>query len=244
MEKATKKSSLKPKFQKAKVKIASTLSGQPAKNLKIIAVTGSTGKDTVANFIHKILLTHKTPAALITSPNDSPLTTFTLHRYLAKSLKSGATHVVIEAPASVLKKHVFHQLPIHMSVLTNTASNDAPNSKALDAVTHKTILFKNSPHFIILNRDDPHYDRFATFSAKTASATYGRHKDAGTHVYRSKLYKKGTETSLSHNSTTFDVATFVVGEEAIAYMAAAAAAAAALGVPIDTIIDGIASYEP
>jgi UDP-N-acetylmuramoyl-L-alanyl-D-glutamate--2,6-diaminopimelate ligase len=244
MKKATKKTSLKPKLQKTKAKVASTLSGQPAKNLKIIAITGSTGKNTVANFIHKILISHKVPAALITSPPDSPLSSFALHRYLAKSLKSGATHVVIEAPATVLKKHVFFGLPIHMAVLTNTTSPETVNSGAINAVTYKSILFKSSPHFIILNRDDPNYDRFATYSAKTASATYGRHKESGTHIYRSKLYKKGTETSLSHNSTAFEVATFVVGEKAIAYMAAATAAAAALGIPNDTIIDGIASYEP
>ena len=238
MEKATKKTSLKPKIQKTKAKIASTLRGHPAKKLKIIAVTGSNGKSTVANLIHSILTAHKIPTALIVSPTDFPLSAHALHGYLSKSLKSGASYVVVEAPAQVLGKNVFHEIPIHAAVLTNTATD------ATDIIAHKSTLFQNSPHFIVLDRDDPRYDHFATFPAQTAVSTYGHHKDANTHINRSKLYKKGTEANLSIGPSSFDVATFAVGEEAVAFMAAAVALAALLDIPQDVIIDGIASYEP
>jgi len=244
MKKPSKKPGLRPKLQKTKAKLAATLNGKPAKNLKIIAVTGNTGKETVAHFVHKILLAHNIPAALITSPVEDPLSTFTLHGYLSKALRSGATHVVVEAPAAILKKNTFHQVPIHMAILTNTAPPESISSGATDTITHKSTIFQNSPHFIVLNRDDPHYDHFADFAAEGASASFGRHKDADAHINRSKIFKKGTEAGLSLNSATFDIATFVVGEEAVAYMAAAAAAAALLDIPHHTIVDGIASYEP
>ncbi|MCL1839662.1 Mur ligase family protein [Candidatus Saccharibacteria bacterium] len=244
MEKATKKSSLKPKLQKAKVKVANTIHGKPAKDLKIIAVAGHTGSETVAHFIHEILSAHKVPAALITSPADSPISTLMLYRYLSKCLKSGATHVIIEAPAASIKKQVFYKLPIHMAVLTNTVSPDIIGTDIADLVAQKSTLFQDSPHFIVLNRDDPQYDHFSTFAAKTATTTYGQHREAKTRINRSKLYKKGTEASLAHDSATFDVATFAIGEEAVALMAAAAAAANLLGVPDDIIVEGIASYEP
>ena len=239
MEKATKQSSLKPKLQKAKAKVAATIHGQPAKDLKIIAITGDTGNDLVAHFIHEILTVNKVPTALITSPG-SALSTLTLYRYLSKCLRSGATHVVVEVPAIALGRQVFHNLPVHMAVLTNTATG----ADADDAIAHKAMLFQNSPQFTVLNRDDPKYDHFATFAPQTASATYGKHKDSGTRINRSKLYKKGTEANLVHNSANFDVATFATGEEIVPLMAAAAAAAGLLGISEDTIIDGIASYEP
>jgi len=238
MEKATKKSSLKPKLQKAKAKVASAVHGQPAKDLKIIAITGHTGKDAVASFIQKILVAHKVPTALITSPTKDPITTYALHRYLGKSLRSGAIYVVIEAPATVLKKHVFHQLPIHMAVLTNTDATDT------DTIASKSRLFKNSPPFIVLNRDDPSYDQFAAFPAKTNTVTFGQHKESTVHINRSKLYGQGTEANLTSNSATFDVATFLVGEEAVSLMAAATAVATLLDIPADAIVEGIASYEP
>lgn len=244
MEKATKKQPIKPKIQKTKAKVASALNGSPADNLKIIAITGDTGNTTVAHFIHEILSAHQIPTALITNPTDRPISAFTLYRYLSKCLKNGATHVIIEAPAPSLKKQVFHQLPLHMAILTNTVSPNTIGTDTDDLIACKAELFQNSPQFIVLNRDDPQYDLFASFSPKTSSATFGQHKESNIRINRSKLYKKGTEANLAHNSSNFDVATFAIGEEVVSLMAAAAAAASLLDIPDDIIVEGIASYEP
>lgn len=244
MEKAKKTSSLKPKLQKSKAKLASTFYGNPAKNLKIIAVTGTTGKDTVAHLVHKILLAHKIPTALILSPSSSSLTHANLQKLLAKSSENGASHVVVETPADALRKHIFHGVPIHIATLTSLLPPQPGYIDGNDYQTDKSILFSYEPQFIALNRDDPSFDHFTKFPAKTASVNYGQHRDATTRINRSKLYKKGTEANLTINGSSFDVATFVSGEQAVAYMAAAATVAALLDIPVDAIIDGIASYEP
>ena len=239
MENASKKSSLKPKLQKARAKVASTLHGHPAKNLKIIAVTGATGKDIVAHFLHKILLSGNNRATLILSPDHSPLTAMNLHSYLSKSLKSGADYVVIETPASIIKNHVFHDLPIHMAILTDLPATapDQPSSH------DETTLFNAAPDLIVLNRDDPSFDHLSTSAAKTITS-YGRHKDAATRINRSKLYKKGTEASIAYGTELLKVATFATGESAIHYLAAAVAVAKLLNISSDTIVDGLADYEP
>ena len=43
---------------------------------------------------------------------------------------------------------------------------------------------------------------------------------------------------------SYDMATYITGEEAVNYMAAAALAASALGFNSDFIVDGISNYEP
>lgn len=244
MKKAKKSPGLKPKLQKTQAKAAATLYGNPAKNLKIIAVTGTAGKDIVSQLIHKILLAHKIPTTLILSPPSSPLTHGNFHKLLSKSHNSGATHVVVEAPASALKKHVFHGVPVHIATLTSLLPPQPGYIDGNDYAADKSILFSMQPHFIILNRDDPSFEEFSKFPAKTATTSFGQNKESNVRINRSKLYKKGTEANLTVGPATFDVATFVTGDQAVSYMAAATAVASLLDVPVDTIIDGIASYEP
>ncbi len=240
MEKPTKKSSLKPKLQKAKATLSAARHGNPAKKLKIITVTGQEGKDTVATLIHKTLIANNTPSALILSPPTSrPLSAYTLHKFLGKSFTSGADYVVIEAPADLIADHVFHGLPLQMIVLTDTPTPDIE-----DRILSKSILFQYAPTMTVLNRDDPNYDHFASLTHGSTTATFGRHRDATTRINRSKLYKAGTEANLATGSQNFDIATFLTGEEVVPQMAAAAAAASLLSIAPDTIIEGIASYEP
>lgn len=242
--KPTKASNFKPKLQKGKAKLYATIYGNPAKDMKIIAVTGTTGKDTVAHMIHEIIKTLDPKAGLILSTPDNPLTAKTLQKQLSDSWKIGANHVIVTAPATSLENYAFHTIPIHMAILTDIQGNQPGNSTTDQYAATKAILFQSQPYFSILNHDDPYYDFFAKYPAKTALHSYGRHRDATVRINHSKLYKKGTEANLGYNNTNFDLATFVAGESAVSYMAAATMAALALGFSPEVIADGIANYEP
>ena len=245
MEKsAQQSSSLKPKLQKSKAKLYSLIYGNPAKDMKIIAVTGSTGKETVSHLIHEIIKTLDPKAGLILPSAEQPLSAKSLQKQLSASWKIGANHVIIAAPVSAIENYSFHTVPIHMAVLTDIQGNQPGNSATDHYAATKAKLFENQPYFSILNRDDPYYDFFAKYPAKSAISSYGRHHDATVRINHSKLYKKGTEANFGHNNTNFDLATFIAGESAVSYMAAATAAALALGFSTDAIADGIANYEP
>ena len=244
VSKPPKVSTLRPKLQKSKAKLYSTIYGNPAKDMKIIAITGTTGKDTVAHLIHEIIKTLDPKTGLIIPNTDTPLTAKTLQQQLSAAWKVGANHVIIVAPANALEDYVFHTLPIHMAVLTDIQGNQPGNATTDQYAATKARLFAANPYFSILNRDDPYYDFFAKYPAKTALSSYGRHHDATVRINHSKLYKKGTEANFGYNNTNFDLATFVAGESAVSYMAAATAAALALGFSTDAIADGIANYEP
>ena len=108
-------------------------------------------------------------------------------------------------------------------------------------VTKKT-LFDMDPENVVLNYDDLNYETFKDFKGKKRTITYG-HASSDVKILSSKLYKKGTVVTISTNSEIRTYATFVPGETAVSYMAAAVAIAELLDIKTDTIIEGIANYD-
>lgn len=241
MANQTKKSGIKPKLQKAKAKLFAKYYSDPAKDIKIIAVTGDTGRDITAHYLQNILSSRDPKTGLIIDPK----TTSELYKQLYKIWRTGADHAVISVESSALANHLFYGLPIHIAILTDSTE---PKSIVMNPVIPseeaKAILFNTQPYFSILNRDDANYETFSKFPTKTAAFSYGHERDSDLRINRFKLYKQGTEANLVYGNEKFDVATYVTGESAAHYMAAAALAALALDFNTDAIIDGIADYEP
>ena len=50
-----KKGGMKARAQKMKAKLLKSYYGNPVKDMKLIAITGTTGKTTVAHYVHEIL---------------------------------------------------------------------------------------------------------------------------------------------------------------------------------------------
>lgn len=242
MADTTKKSGLKPKLQKAKAKFFTTYYSNPAKDLKIIVVTGNNGRDVTAHFIQNMLKNRDENAGIIIDPT----TTSSLYKQMFNVWKSGADHVVVAVNASDLANHLFYGLPIHMAVLTDNSedTNSAITGITGDEEEGKAILFNTKPDFSIINRDNVNYELFAQYPTTTATFSYGRERSSDMRINRSKLYKVGSEANLTYGSESFDVATYVTSEAAIYYMAAAALAGFALGFNADQIVDAIADYEP
>ncbi len=241
MAKNSKKSSLKPKLQKAKAKFFSTYYSNPAKDLKIIVVTGDLGRDIVAHYLQEIIKSKDPKTGLIIDPQ----TTSQLYKELYQVWRSGTDYAVVTAQAYTIARHLFYGMPIYAAILTDSQPEQASvlNSE-ISATDAKAILFNKEPVFSILNREDPNYETFAKFPSKTATLTYGRERDADLRINRSKVYKVGTEANITFKGETYDVATYVTSEAAVNFMAAAALAASAMEFNQDAIVDGISNYEP
>ncbi len=52
------------RLERAKVKLLAAYYGHPARDLRLICITGSTGKSTVAHYVHEILRAANQPVAL------------------------------------------------------------------------------------------------------------------------------------------------------------------------------------
>ncbi len=227
-----KKSGLKPKLQKAKAKFYKTYYSNPAKDVKIIVVTGTIGRDITANFIREIIKTRDSRAGLIIDPK----TTSDLYRQLYKIWKTGTDYVVVTANSHTIANHLFYGMPIHAVVIADDLGPDSDDAKA--------ILFNIKPDFSIISRDSTDYQTYAEFPNKTATISYGRNHNADLKVTPGKIYRQGSEASLAFNTERFEVATYVTDPSSYLYMAAAAATAFALDFRSDAIVDGIANYEP
>ena len=236
-----KKGGLKAKTQKIKAKLLKSYYGNPVKDMKLIALTGSAGKTTVAHYVHEILKATGEQVAVLASEQTFKIGM--LHKFLSDAWKAGANYVVVTVPAEDLRDNVFYGLPVNVAAMTNFVTAGLEDMTPEEYIESEKTLFDMNPNIVILNHDDLYYDSFANYKGKDNTLSYGQ-TSSDVKILNSKLYNKGTEATLSIKSEIMQVATFVPGETAVSYMACAAAIASALNIAPEKIVEGIANYEP
>jgi UDP-N-acetylmuramoyl-L-alanyl-D-glutamate--2,6-diaminopimelate ligase len=245
-------------YRRGRVKIVSARYGNPAKNLKVIAVTGTNGKTTTVNYLNEILKEAKYKTAMFSTAlievdgkqkaNDLNMTvadTAQMQRFFVQAKQAHVDYVVLEITSIALQQHKLDGVPIHAAIMTNLTQDHLDAHGTMDNyAAAKAKLFKLEPDFIILNRDDEWFEYFNEFPANLQKITYGRHEDAEAKIEHTKLYKKGSEaTVVIDHQTKLELATALPGDFNIANMTAAAATAYVLGVAVNDIIEGIANLE-
>jgi UDP-N-acetylmuramoyl-L-alanyl-D-glutamate--2,6-diaminopimelate ligase len=245
---------LETTYRTTRIKLVSARYGHPAKQLKIIAITGTNGKTTTANYLNEILKISGLKTALFSTAtieiagerklNDLNLTVppvAQLQRFFRDAARAHVDYVILEATSQGLHQRKFLGVPFHMAVLTNITEDHLDYHQTMDAYAKaKALLFAAHPAYIVLNTDSAYFDLFNQYDAAKQKITYGRAKSADFHIDRSKLYPAGVETYAHYRDTKYELATSIPGEFNIYNMTAAAAAAALLGIDAETIADGIA----
>lgn len=229
-------------ISKLQAKFLDAYYGHPAREMKLICITGSTGKTTVANFVQEILKAAGLKSALFAS--DNFVKTRELHKFLSEAWKNGNTYAIITTPAASLGQNVFYSLPISVAALTDFIPSSLSAMTTEEYLASKSILFEMEPETVVLNHDDANYRDFAKFKGTKETLTYGHDHDDSICINDSKLYKRGTEAHLAYGLKNITVASFLTGEPVVSYMAAAAAIASALHVSPASIEEGIANYDP
>lgn len=236
-----KKGGMKTKSQKIKAALLKSYYGNPMRDMKLIAITGTTGKVTVAHYVHEILRASGEQVAVLAS--DQPFKMSMLHKFLSDAWKAGANYVIVTVPAEGLRDNIFYGLPVGVAAMTNFVTAGLHDMEPEEYLENEKTLFDMKPEIVVLNSDDLNYDTFAEFKGSKETISFGQ-SSADVKILNSKLYPKGTEATLSIKSEVISVATFIAGETAVSYMACAAAIASGLGINTDNIIDGIAEYNP
>jgi len=245
-------------YRKGREELISARYGNPAKNLKVIAVTGTNGKTTTVNYINEILKEAGLKTAMFSTAlievagkrqlNDLNATVGTTQRmqeFFRDAKKATVDYVVLEITSHALQQHKLATVPIEVAVMTNLTQDHLDYHKTMDNyAAAKSILFQNEPKFIVLNRDDDWYDYFNQFQAGAQKITYGEHEEAEAKIEHITLYKKGSEaTVVIDHQTTLELATALPGKFNVSNMTAAAATAYVLGMKLDDIIEGVANLE-
>ena len=235
-----KKGGMKGRSQKLKAKLLKSYYGNPTKDMKLIAITGTTGKTLVAHFVHEILRAAGEQVAVLAS--DESFKMGVLHKFLSDAWKAGANYVIVTVPAEGLRDNVFYGLPVEVAAMTNFITAGLQDMAPDEYLETEKTLFDMKPNIVVLNHDDINYDSFSGFKGLQKTIDYGM-TGSGVKILNSKLYNKGTEATLSIHSEIITVASFIPGETTVSYMALAVAIGTALGIDTDKIIEGIANYE-
>lgn len=236
-----KRGKMKAGRQKLKAKMLKSYYGNPMKDMKLVAITGTTGKVTVAHFVHEILKASGEQVAVLAS--DQPFKLGMLHKFLSDAWKAGANWVIVTVPAEGLRDNIFYGLPVHVAAMTNFVTASLSDMEPQEYLDNEKTLFDMKPEFVVLNQDDVNYETFAEFKGSKGTMSYGV-SSSDVKILNSKLYGGGTEATMSLSGEIVTLATFVPGETAVSYMACAAAISSALGIANDKIVDGIAEYMP
>src|SRR3989338_5958065 len=245
-------------YRKGRVKVVAARYGNPAKSLRVIAVTGTNGKTTTLNYLNEILKEAGHTTALFSTAvievagkrriNDLNATvalTAQMQQLFRDTKQANASYVLLEVTSHALHQHKLDGVPIYAAIMTNLTQDHLDYHKTMDDyAAAKAMLFQRDPEFIILNRDDEWFDYYNQFPAGAQKITYGKHDDAEAKIEYTKLYKKGSEARVViDHQTKLELATAIPGEFNIYNMTAAAATAYVLGVAVHDIIEGTANLE-
>lgn len=249
---------LEKTYRKSRAKIISARFGNPARDLRVIAVTGTNGKTTTVNFLNEILKEAGYRTAMFSTANieiagnqtvnDTNSTTATvarLQKFFRDAKKADVEFALIEATSHALDQYKFEGVPIEMAIMTNLTQDHLDYHKTMENyAAAKAKLFEMNPNLVVLNADDEWFDYFNNFATESQKITYGEGESADVKIEKFKLYKKGSEANLRiDNNVELEIATNLPGEFNIYNMTAAAAGAYLLGISLKDIQEGITNLE-
>ncbi len=249
---------LEESYRRNRARLVSARFGNPARGLRVIAVTGTNGKTTTVNYFNEILKEAGHTTAMFstatievagkTRRNDLNATvpsTAAMQRFFLEAKRAKAEFVVMEFPSHALHQHKLAGVPVEMAIMTNLTQDHLDYHGTMEAYAAvKAKLFAMKPRYIVLNRDDEWFDYYNKFSASGQKITYGKHEEAEARIEHVKLYRKGTEaTVMIDHQTKLELATALPGEFNAYNMTAAVSGAYLLGVKLRDIREGVANLE-
>lgn len=245
-------------YRKSRVHLVSARYGYPARDLKVVAVTGTNGKTTVANYVNEIFKAAGFTTAMFSTAvieikgerrindlNATVATTQQMQKFFRQARSADVDYVVLEVTSHALDQHKLATVPVECAIMTNLTQDHLDYHKTMEQyAAAKAKLFANHPRFIVLNADDEWYETFAKYEAGEHKISYGTSEAADCRISQVKLYKKGSEARIifDHN-TKLDLATSLPGKYNVYNMTAAACAAYLMYVKLDAIQNGIANLE-
>lgn len=249
---------LEDTYRKSRVKALSARYGNPARHLRVIAVTGTNGKTTTCNYLNEIFKAAGHTTAMFTTAvievagerklNDLNMTvasTQQMQRFFRDARNAHADFVVLEITSHALVQFKLEGVPIEAAVMTNLTQDHLDYHHTMEEyAAAKGLLFAKKPRFIVLNRDDDWFDFYNKYEPIEAKITYGAGEEAEARISQVKLYKKGSEARIViDHQTKCDLATALPGKYNVYNLTAAAATAYLFHIKLEDIAEGIANLE-
>ena len=240
----------------------------PGRKLTVIGVTGTDGKTTTTNLLHKVLLTAGIKAGMISTVNavvgDEVLDTgfhvttpdaHDVQRYLAKMVDAGLTHVVLETTSHGWSQHRVDACEFDIGVVTNITHEHMnehgsyENYRAAKARLFSSLEItlekpQGNPRLGIINRDDVKSFDFLNDFIKVNKLNYGLGEGADVRAVDISYSPSGIHFTAQSRVFRVSVTSKLVGAFNISNcLAALTAAVYGLGIEPEIAAQGIESLE-
>lgn len=242
--------------RKSMGKIAATFYGNPARKMKIIAITGTNGKTTTSYMLAEILKRAGKKTGVIGTLGVkygrknllSSLTTpdpIELHEIFADMYLCGTEYVVMEVSAHALYHYKTEGIPFAAAIFTNFTQDHLDFFKDMEEYKKaKLRLFaQNPPPVCVLNGDDGVGREIGALCEKQGVRTvfYGLNTPVEAFAIVTDESLHGTECMLNINDELCRISLSMTGRHNVYNALAAAACAMELGVATQAIADGLSA---
>ncbi|HMT01634.1 MAG TPA: UDP-N-acetylmuramyl-tripeptide synthetase, partial [Candidatus Absconditabacterales bacterium] len=258
-----KKSFLYQFIKKTYAQIANMMSGFPSKDFVVIGVTGTDGKTTTSNILHKIINDNLGKTLMISTAyiklgdqkifNKTKMTSldvFDLQGYLSTAKDSGCQYAVLEVSSHALDQFRFEGVEFDGAVLTNitpehldyhgTLENYANTKRKLfeyvatNSKNNKRAALPKDDEFGRKRADEIGFDKMMSFSINSSSML------RATNI---QLSLEKTVFTLQYLGKEFQITTGLLGEHNVYNILAATAMGILMGIDLQKIIASIQSFE-
>jgi len=232
--------------------------GFPARDLRIIAVTGTNGKTTTALFVNAMLKKSGYKTAMLTTAvyemcgvakiNHNHRTvpvTAELYAFFKQAKEKSVDFVVMEATSQALHQHKLRGIPIEVAVMTNLTQDHLDYHGTMhNYALAKARLFNRymNPNYAVLNRDDEWFEFFNKRCVGVVSS-YGMTSDSDIVIKNMKNGAKASEFVLDMDGSKLPVTIHLPGKFNVYNAAAVAGVGQWLGLSGKQISKGLASLE-
>lgn len=235
-------------------RLASKFYDYPEKDLKILAVTGTNGKTTVAEIIQHLLGKEECgylgTNGMICSKFHSSIRNTTpdsdrLYKYFRKFVDAGCKYLSMETSSEAFFRHRLDNLEFDVGIITNITEDHLNVHKTIENyVSCKKELLKQvkDAGVCILNTEDTYFKECLELSKKHA-LTYGKMEGATLQIVSYQLKDSKTEMVLKYQGHEYEIESPLLGEFNIYNLCAALLGATSLGYDFQELLKKISTIE-
>jgi UDP-N-acetylmuramoyl-L-alanyl-D-glutamate--2,6-diaminopimelate ligase len=254
---------LVPNSRQALAYLAAAFHGYPARQLKVIGVTGTDGKTTTVNLVQAILVAAGHKTGMISSVNaligdeyyDTGLHVTTpdaldVQRYLAQMVAAGTEYAILESTSHGLAQHRVTACEYDVAVVTNITHEHLDYHGTYEEYrAAKARLFRDlstsfrkpdTPKVSILNADDSSFNYLRAIPADR-HLTYGMTSPADVTARDIVSSPGATRFTAQTPSGDLKIYSSLVGPFNVDNILAAVAVGISQELPLGTMQEGIAS---
>jgi UDP-N-acetylmuramoyl-L-alanyl-D-glutamate--2,6-diaminopimelate ligase len=248
-----------PDSRRAAALAAWALAGHPERRLRMVGITGTNGKSTVADLVGRIAtaagvahgvfgtITYALPGRNERSVRTTPEAT-DLAPLLAELADAGGQAAIMEVSSHALSLDRVAGLEFDVAVWTNLTRDHLDFHHDLEeyfAVKQRLadLLRRTPPGRRVIGTDDPFMARLAE-SPRPGDLTFGLGPGCAVTAHETSPSLEGTAFVLRTPTAEVPARLPLVGTHNLRNALAAAASATALGWPLDAVVRGLANAEP